>query len=188
MAQSRSKKTPKQKKVLATSMKVVEKPAEPTKEKKRRPLNIRERRFIKALMQPGMTPTAAMREAGYKNNTANTKQGEKLEKVREPIAELMDRMGLTDERLMEVMRDGVRATTVKIAADKGIITDEHVYDDHATRHRYLETGLKLKGHLRDKIELSNPDGTGLFSDLERANRLQHLIELAKKRAGEGKKK
>ena len=27
-------------------------------------------------------------------------------------------------------------------------------DDFPTRHKYIETGLKLKGHLRDKLDIS----------------------------------
>ena len=57
--------------------------------KHRKRLSIRERKFIKALVE-GKTPTQAMREAGYAESTALAKQSEKVGKLADTIQDLMD--------------------------------------------------------------------------------------------------
>ena len=132
--------------------------------KKKRPLNIRERKLIKALIA-GELPTKAMRTAGYTVNTANTKQGKKLEEVRETIQALMEKKGLTDDYLLDGLIEGTKATKVISATiiakngegmkDADSMSKDFIdVEDFAVRHKYYETGFKLKGYLRDKIDLS----------------------------------
>lgn len=73
---------------------------------------------------------------------------------------LMETMGLTDERLYKKALEGLDATRPIILNGKvqGVA-------DYATRHRYLETGLKLKGKLTDKLELTGEDGGPLQMQL-----------------------
>lgn len=142
-------------------------------------LNIRERKFIKGLMD-GLTPTEAMRQAGYAENTALVKAGEKLEKVKPTIKDLMDKRGLTDDKLLETLEEGLSATKVISAIvikgkeedpaderdgmkDAHSLTRDFVdVEDYPTRHRYMETGLKLKGYLmKQDLTLGNPDGSPL---------------------------
>lgn len=131
--------------------------------KKERAVTIRERKFIKGILE-GMTPTAAMRAAGYAKTTANVKQGQKLEKVRESLQELMDRKGISDDCLLNALAEGLKATkniscNVIIKTKDGMkdadsMTKDFVeVEDFPTRHRYLETGLKLKGHLKDTVDI-----------------------------------
>jgi phage terminase small subunit len=77
--------------------------------KHRKRLSIRERKFIKALVE-GKTPTQAMREAGYAESTALAKQSEKVGKLTGTIKELMDKKGLTDDYLLDVLMKGLQAT------------------------------------------------------------------------------
>ena len=151
----------------------------PTPKKKAPKLNIMERKFIKLFMN-GMTPTEAMREAGYTVNTANAKAGEKLEKVRPIIEGLMDKMGISDERLLETLDRGLDATK-QISCN--VIINGHLsaneqdamkpahemtkdfveVEDFAVRHKYLETGLKLRGHLqKQELNIAGQGGTPLM--------------------------
>jgi phage terminase small subunit len=153
-------------------------PSRPKNTKKKQDLNIRERRFIKGLME-GLTPTEAMRQAGYAENTALYKHGEKLRKVKPTIEELMDKRGLTDDRLLDVLDKGLDATkniscnviinATKDANEQDAMRPAHEMtkdfvevEDYPTRHKYLETGLKLRGHLqKTEVSLGNPDGSPL---------------------------
>ena len=77
------------------------------------------------------------------------------------ISELMEEKGLSDEKLMRTLEDGLNATKViscnVIARDGEGMADAHSttkdfvdVDDFPTRHKYLETALKLKGHMDKK--------------------------------------
>lgn len=142
-------------------------------------LNIRERKFIKGLME-GLSAAEAMRQAGYAESTAVAKQAEKLAKVGETIQDLMEKRGLTDDRLLETLEEGLVATKVISAIvikgkdgdpaderdgmkDAHSLTRDFVdVEDYPTRHRYMETGLKLKGYLmKQDLTLGNPDGSPL---------------------------
>lgn len=156
-----------------------------TAKPKKQELNIRERKFVKGVIE-GLTPTEAMRRAGYAENTALYKHGEKLQKVKPKIDELMEEMGISDRRLLETLDRGLDATK-NISCN--VIINNHLDDanvqdgmkpahtmtkdfveveDHPTRHKFLETGLKLKGYLQKQdLTLSNPDGSPLGSILDR---------------------
>lgn len=81
------------------------------KKKHGKRLSIRERKFIKALVA-GKTPTQAMREAGYAESTALSKQSEKVGKLTGTIQSLMDKKGLTDDYLLDVLIKGLQATKI----------------------------------------------------------------------------
>ncbi len=51
-----------------------------------------------------------MRDAGYAESTALSKQSEKVGKLAVPIQGLMERMGITDELLLQVLAEGLQAT------------------------------------------------------------------------------
>lgn len=72
-------------------------------------------------------------QIGYENS-------EKLD-----ISRLMDKIGLTDDRLLKVLKEGLKATypkKMKVIRPEGP-TEEEV-PDHPTRHKFLDTALKLK--------------------------------------------
>lgn len=121
--------------------------------------SIRDRLFAKSLLE-GNTPTQAMRDAGYAESTALARQSEKVGQVAETIQELMDRKGITDSRLLDVLNRGLDATKTISAmvmakngdgmADAHSMTKDFIdVPDFAVQHKYMETGLKLKGHLKD---------------------------------------
>jgi hypothetical protein len=79
--------------------------------KNEKPLSLRERRFIKALIA-GDCPTEAMRKAGYAESTALRKAGEKLQKVQPAISDICEKEGLTDEKLVRTLLEGLHADKV----------------------------------------------------------------------------
>ena len=76
------------------------------------------------------------------------------------VAEIMDDKGLTDDKLVEVLNKGLESTKpigalVLIKNGKDGKPEQILKDnegqievaDYAIRHKYLETALKLRGHL-----------------------------------------
>ena len=136
------------------------------KKQKKKPLTIRERKLIKALVA-GQTPTAAMKTAGYSKETAEGKAAKKVgeSRIQETLQELMEKKGLTDDYLLQGLLEGTKATKVISATviakngegmkDADSMSKDFIdVDDFPPRHKYIETGLKLKGHLRDKLNIS----------------------------------
>ena len=129
-------------------------------------LNLNKRRIIMAtkrqlkaidnLVGNGGNVTKAMRDAGYSENTINTPA-----KLTESKAfnELMSE-AITDAKLIKVRDDG-------LTASRTIVVDESAVDvpDHATRHKFLETALKVKGAFKN-----DPAGEGnTFNFINNAN-------------------
>jgi len=106
----------------------------------------------KILGNPGKTITSAMREAGYSENTLNTPSY--LTKSKSWL-ELLD-IYMPEELLTKVGYEGLESTrTISAVSGKqagGADTDFIEVPDFAVRHKYYETGLKLRKKLSDKIE------------------------------------
>jgi hypothetical protein len=89
----------------------------------------------------------AMKEAGYPPTTyANPSNLTNSKGFRE----LIDQMGITDEKLIKVLDEGLGATKAVVMGVKSEESFVDVQPDYAIRHKYLETGLKLKGYARDE--------------------------------------
>ena len=106
-------------------------------------LTIRERLFVKNLMT-GMSVTAAMKNAGYAKSVAEKQQRRILDnpRIKKLIRDSMACAGLTADSLAATMKAGLEAIN-----DKGL-------PDYSTRHKYLETALRVGGYERDS-ETSN---------------------------------
>jgi hypothetical protein len=64
------------------------------------------------------------------------------------MPERLDRLGLTDERIIDdCLRPGLYATETKFFAHEGHVISRRVVEDHASRHKFLTTYLTLRGHL-----------------------------------------
>jgi phage terminase small subunit len=107
-------------------------------------LSIKDRKTVKGIIN-GKPVSKAMIEAGYAETTAHGKCSEKLKELQITLQALMDQKGLSDDKLLDVLEAGLEA--VREGARSTLLTD------YGTRHRYLETALKLKGHLRDKVDV-----------------------------------
>lgn len=67
--------------------------------------------------------------------------------------EVLEELGVTDDKLATVLADGLEANKVisaKIVAKANEQTDDFIeVPDYPTRHKYLETGLRLKGYSKE---------------------------------------
>lgn len=86
------------------------------------------------------------------HNAAATIGWENLRKLDIEITDLMDEAGLTDVYLVKKLRENMEATRLY-----GKSAIEHM--DGSTRNKALEMSLKMKGKLKEKIDVSNPDGS-----------------------------
>lgn len=91
-----------------------------------------------------------LKEAGYSEQTAKT-PGQVIDS--DGFQGILERAGVTDDILAETLNDGLRAVTfVKTEKVTGVgktrikTEDVVLVPDINTRHKYLETGLRLKGH------------------------------------------
>jgi len=135
------------------------------KNSKRQRLTVRERKFIMGLAD-GKSQTQAAKDAGYSKKTAYSIASEKLKKpdIQQSLQALMETRGLSDDRLLSVVEDGLQAQKAigylhqyKKGEDgrvEGVKPDEVMsndfieYPDHSTRHKYLVTALELRGHIK----------------------------------------
>ena len=121
-----------------------------------RELTIKQRKFLKYVAQ-GMSGAAAARKAGYSEKAANEIASENLSKpnVREALLKAMEDAGITDERIAQVMKDGLdakRVISARVIYQSGRegqaneSTDDFIeVPDHLTRHKYLETAIDVTG-------------------------------------------
>lgn len=97
-----------------------------------------------------------MFELGYTKNTSN--QPIKIIQGR-GFQALMEKAGITDELLNNVLKDGLQAEKCVYSFGKIV----NIEKDHYARHRFLDTALKVKGVLRpqqndDPAQLGDPAG------------------------------
>lgn len=124
---------------------------------------MKQKRAAKLAVENGGNISKAMREAGYSPATA--KNPMKLTKSR-AWEKLLDEYA-PDETLTIKLSEGLSATRVISAIQtgkqaSGATTDFIEVPDHAVRHKYLETALKLKRKLVDRTELTGKNGEKLI--------------------------
>lgn len=69
--------------------------------------------------------------------------------------ELLEKAGVTDDKLATVINEGLNATKVMVIGKESSESFVDVQPDHPTRHKFLETSLKLKGHITKESNNSN---------------------------------
>jgi len=110
---------------------------------------LKQKKAIKYIAE-GDSVSKAMLKAGYSPATAKN-PSELTERI--GFRELLEIAGVSDEKLAEVLNNGLNATRVISAVGgkeaNGATTDFIEVPDYAVRHKYLETGLKLKGHQQE---------------------------------------
>jgi hypothetical protein len=118
-------------------------------------ITTKQRKFFSIYARTLNATEAAMQTYNCKNrDVANALGAETLRKLSVP--ELLEAVGLTDENLAQGIREGRDAT--KPIVFKGEL---RAIPDHAIRHKYIETSLRLKKKLVDKVELTGEDGEPL---------------------------
>lgn len=107
----------------------------------KKPTSIRALKAIDNLVANGGNKAKAIKDAGFSEKTARTPS-----KVFGSLSvkELIEAK-LPNEELFDVHREGLYATKIH-----GSMTEpDRVVVDFQTRHKYLETGYKLKGLLKE---------------------------------------
>lgn len=123
--------------------------------KQRQPLITQKQRLAaKEIVENGSSVSAAMRKVGYSPETA--KDPGKLTRS-EGFQYLMREMGLDDDTLVRVLKDGLQATDGEKA-------------DYSVRHKYLETGLRLSG-------LGKAEGTSSLTFINMASKQGDIYDL-----------
>lgn len=101
----------------------------------------KQQRAFKKSVENGGNVSKAMRDAGYSPATAKTPQKLTESKAWE---ELMEEY-LPDDLLMKVHSEGLKANyPVKAKVIRPDGTSDVEVPDHPTRHKFLDTALKLK--------------------------------------------
>ena len=139
---------------------------EETKEIERQ-LTLKQRKWLKLYLEIGNATEAAMQVYDCKDRDSAKSMGwENLTKL--DFAELMEESGLTDDLLQQKIMEGlvsnrvisaqviVKSTDPKVRDKTATARDVDFIDvpDMAIRHKYLETALKLKKRLIDRVDLT----------------------------------
>lgn len=112
-------------------------------------LDDKERTIVKAKTE-GKTDKEALKSAGYSDNYIKSERKKLVQKpaIQSAIAIIMENSGISDEFMVGKLKEGMSATKLH-----GTGSDMVETDDFTTRHKYIETGLKLKGHLDKKVDI-----------------------------------
>lgn len=104
-------------------------------------LSVREQIAVAELMD-GKTAKEALTAAGYSVSTCNTGHYNVLSKprIQNALREALEKAGVTVSKIAQVAADGMDANR-PVVCDKSIVD----YPDHGTRHRFMETVIKLSG-------------------------------------------
>lgn len=154
-------------------------------------LTERQSRFVDNYVATGNGAEAA-RRAGYSEDNARNQAVENLAKpyIKEAVSEMLDRGEVTKPRLIEKINEGLEAMLTKIASHEGKITDTREFIDFVTRHKYIETALKLHDMFpAEKKKLSHDFSNITLEDekaaIQRVNRLldRRVEEEIRKREG-----
>lgn len=117
---------------------------------KRPPKTVKEKRWVKKYIEIGSGSEAAKQVYDVtSDDSARAIASQNFQKI--DMSSIMDAKGLTDERLVDVLDDGLQAEKVIMSPTE----PDRVVKDYAIRHKYLETALKLKGKLQPASNQTN---------------------------------
>jgi hypothetical protein len=129
---------------------------EKTKEKD---MTLKQRKWMKEYIKSGNASDAAMKVYNCKNRESAAQIGwENLKKL--DYTEFMEECGVTDRMLQDKLTEGLSATKVVSAVITGKDADSRTNDfidieDYPTRHKYMETALKLKQRLVERKDITS---------------------------------
>lgn len=116
---------------------------------KEKVLNANERVFAREYMKDGDGKRAYMvAYPGVKPDSARSLSSKKLHS--KSFSTILDKHGVTDSLLADVLKEGLAATRIHSSPTE----PDREEVDYGVRHKYLETGLKVKGHMSN-IETQN---------------------------------
>lgn len=123
-------------------------------------LTPKQKKFFQVYAKTLNSAEAAMQAYDCKDRDVAASIGnENLRKL--DFQQLMDAMGLDDENLLKAGHEGLNKAIKPVVINGKL----QAVPDYATRHKYWDTFLKLKGKLADKIELTGEDGGPLQMQL-----------------------
>ena len=127
------------------------KPKNPDARKISRKLNLRQRRFVAEFTNPESegfgNQTKAAKLAGY-SELAPGQAGHQLVKnteVQREIERVMEAEGLTREKVVQALRNGLEAKQTKVFCNDGELIYSEPLEDHPTQVRAAEVAGKLRG-------------------------------------------
>lgn len=83
-----------------------------------------------------------LKEVGYSKSVSESPS---IVTKSKGFQELLEQAGVTDEKLAQVLNDGLDATVPVVMGTKSEESFVDIQPDYKTRHKYLETGLKVRG-------------------------------------------
>jgi phage terminase small subunit len=148
-------------------------------------LTLKQRKFLRFYLETGNISQSA-RKAGYAHHVRGFELVRKST-FRAAFQELLDKNGITDQYLSDVLKGGLAAKKIQNVNivlrenDDGKLevqdTNDFIeVDDWPTRHKYLETALNLKDKIlsaQDKTGNGSPSGSGATFET-------YFVELIKK--------
>src|SRR3990167_2664351 len=120
---------------------------------------LKQREWLKIYLETGNATEAAARVYDVKDRHSASQIGyENLVKL--DYSEFMEEAGITDKLLQQKILEGLNATKVVSAIKTSKEADSQSNDfidveDYLTRHKYLETALKLKKRLTDRLDVTS---------------------------------
>ena len=122
-----------------------------TEPKKKRKMTLKQRKWLRLYVESGNATQAALEAYGLDEktqyDTAKVIGSTNITKLNFPIEELMEESGLTDVYLIGKLRENLNAT-------KPFGKNAMIHDDFSSRNKALETALKVKGKLTDRVDLT----------------------------------
>jgi hypothetical protein len=121
-------------------------------------LTARERKFLVLYPECGFNAAAAIRRVFPRRPFASDVSArvagcQMLARIRKKLGpEYWDALGLSDEEIARVYREGMEATEVKVGFYEGGAVEAGPYVDHRTRVKAADSVAKLKGLFTERIE------------------------------------
>lgn len=111
-----------------------------------KPTQLQTKTAIKYAMQNKKSLSKAMSESGYAEASAKNPQ---LLSSSSGFIEALKEAGVTEEKLSKVLNEGLEATKVIVMGKESKESFVDIVPDHPTRHKFLETGLKVHSLIKD---------------------------------------
>jgi len=122
-------------------------------------LTLKQRKWLEVYLKCGNATEAAMQSYDCKGNRETAAQigWENIRKL--DYESFLEEAGITDNLLQKKIMEGLNATrtisAVKGTSANGGTTDFIDVPDFLAQHKYLETALKLKKRLTERVDLTS---------------------------------
>ena len=134
-----------------TTVNSIDKVAIPIIRNEKKNVSIKQRKWLQYYLKSGDSVKSAKKAYHCSKQTAYTIANDNLSKLEYP--QFLESIGITDVKLATKLNEGLNASKVILSHTE----PDRIVEDMPTRHKYLETALKLKKRLveRDVIVVSD---------------------------------